>query len=360
MVLYNELEFLLKLILMGTGPFAVPSFEALRIDGHELVAVVTRPSVSTSGKKQPTESPVVAWASSHRLSIAAPSTVNEQPSIEWLRTLDADLMVVCDYGQILSREALSVTKLGGINLHGSLLPRHRGAAPVQWSILSGDTEAGISIIHMTPILDGGPVLLQQSTPIANNETSQQLEERLSQLGVASTLASIAMLSKKQSIEECIGLGFVQDKTKTTKAPRLAKQDGELNANYPVRCLDRLVRGLRPWPGTFMNVQLPDKSLRVIVEDATPIECEVPQSIGKPGDLLYGSRLNDLLSGLPSPTQAMLCLVAIDGLLNLRTVQPAGKRPMAAEEFLRGYSRYASMHVQGEAGVHPLLNQMMKQ
>ena len=336
----------LRLILMGTGPFAVPSFDALRISGQEIAAVITRPAVVGAAKKAPPPSPVRVWASENGLPIFDPASINEPQTMDWLASLQADLMVVCDYGQILSQHALSATKLGGINLHGSLLPRHRGAAPVQWSILAGDPTAGVSIIHMTPTLDGGPVLHQLVTEILPSETAEQLERRLSLLGVESTLASVRDLESKRSLEECTELGILQDKQKMTKAPRLNKQDGQLDPQYPARLLDRLVRGLQPWPGTFTNVVFPNgKTLRLIVSQARAVDVQVDPAIGKPGDVLVGQ------------PDAALQLVTTDGILVLESVQPAGKRSMDASEFVRGYSRYERLHVEPVSGSHRILSQL---
>ncbi len=348
----------MRLILMGTGPFAVPSFDAIRTQGHEIISVVTRPSVVSSGKKDPPVSPVRQWASSFDLSIVDPVSINDLSTLEWLASLHADLMVVCDYGQILSKTALATTRLGGINLHGSLLPRHRGAAPVQWSILAGDVSTGVSIIHMTPTLDGGPVLHQSSTEIGITENSEQLEARLSQMGVASTLASIALLETKASLTECTDIGLQQDKALTTKAPRLAKEDGELNCHYPVQYLDRLIRALQPWPGTFAHAHFPDgKSIRVLIPNATPVECNLAAANVAPGDLLYGDTLTHLQTQEPRLLGHSLCAVAIDGVLAIPTVQPAGKRLMLADEFVRGYSRFASIKLTSIEGSHRLLNQI---
>ncbi len=146
----------MRMVLMGTGPFAVPSFESLRNRNAEIAAVVCRPEIqSPSAKKGPPPGPVRLWAESHGLPVHTPQSINDLGSVEWLRSLHVDLFVVCDYGQILSSDCLSAARLGGINLHGSLLPRHRGAAPVQWTILSGDRYAGVTVIHMTPGLDAG-------------------------------------------------------------------------------------------------------------------------------------------------------------------------------------------------------------
>jgi methionyl-tRNA formyltransferase len=351
----------MKLLLMGTGPFAVPSFQAILDHGYEIACVVTRPAVASATKKESPISPVRQWAMNSQLPIRDPVSINEPATLDWLRQYGADLMVVCDFGQILSRAALETTRLGGINLHGSLLPRHRGAAPVQWSILSGDHIAGVSVIHMTPILDGGPVLHQSQTQIVETENALQLEAKLSQIGVESTLASLGMLEAMESLEQCKTLGELQEKSLATKAPRLAKEDGELDFHYCVRHIDRLVRGLQPWPGTYSYVQFPDgKSIRVIIPEVCPITCDsevLLQQNFKPGEAIYGESLQKLRFALPSCPNLSLCVVAKDGVIGIPTIQPAGKRLMSAQEFLRGHSRYPNMRLIAIQSEHRLLEQI---
>lgn len=356
----------MKIVLMGTGPFAVPSFEKIASAGHEILGVVARPAVPSAGKAPP-ESPVVVWAKANGFSITTPDSINAVDTVAWLKGLRADLFVVCDYGQILSKEALGTARLGGINLHGSLLPRHRGAAPVQWSILSGDSHAGVSVIHMTPYLDAGPVLVRAHTPIGEHEDAGQLELRLSQLGVAPTLDAIAMLVENDSPPS-----LPQDPAYATKAPRLKKADGQLNCRYPVKWIDRQIRGLQPWPGVFTNLLLPDgKSMRLIIHRARPIPIATPsvhpQSID-PGMLLYGKAIEafraytasaSTVEGTSSATLGCVLAVAtIDGYLSIENLQLAGKKAMTADEFLRGYGRHASLRLETPDVSHPLLERMI--
>ena len=154
----------LRIVVMGTGPFAVPMFRALVASPHLIVAVVTRPDHAPPGRRPP-PNPMREAAGAAGIGILAPEKVNDPTVVASLVTLRPDLFVVCDYGQILSRDLLAVPRLGGINLHGSLLPRHRGAAPVQWAIRDGDFESGVSVIHMTPALDAGNVIVARSTPV---------------------------------------------------------------------------------------------------------------------------------------------------------------------------------------------------
>ncbi len=232
-----------RIVVMGTGPFAVPGCRRLVEDKHEIALVVVRPPANA---KAP-EAPVAIWAKEMGLPLVQPTSINLAESYELLRQAAADLYFVCDYGQILSKDCLSIPRLGGINLHGSLLPRHRGAAPVQWSILAGDDLAGVSVIHMTPGLDAGPVLATRATDIQLDENAGELEVRLAQLGADATIEAVDMLSRWDGTS---AIGSIQDKALATKAPRLSKHDGRLDFHQPAIVLARKVRGYQPWPGLW--------------------------------------------------------------------------------------------------------------
>mgnify|MGYP001824723020 CR=1 FL=1 len=303
---------------MGTGPFAVPSFEAIRASNHEIVAVVTKPEPPVKSRKGPPPAPVRSWAIEHGLPLMEPVSVNDPDAIERLVAMSADLLVVCDYGQILKPAALASSKLGGINLHGSLLPAYRGAAPVQRALLSGDAETGISVIHMTPKLDGGPILRFKRTAINDQETSGQLEERLSLMGVELVLQSIDDLSKWDGSS---AIGDSQDATLATKAQRLKKGEAEINWNRTRKEIDCHVRGMQPWPVAFSQIEVRKNKplLRVAILSVSP----APDSISdlSPGEITGGKEL---------------VVATADGALKIERLRPAGKREMTGEEFLRGY------------------------
>ena len=172
----------MRLILMGTGPFAVPSFQSLLHSRHQVVAVVTRPVPPARGRRKGPVNPVREMELNKHVPILDPPDVNAAAPRSQLAKFEADVLVVCDYGQILSVETLAVARLGGINLHGSLLPKYRGAAPVNWAIWHGEKETGVTVIHMTPRLDAGPCLAKQQTPIGPNEDAEQLEKPSSSQG----------------------------------------------------------------------------------------------------------------------------------------------------------------------------------
>ena len=362
----------LKLVLMGTGPFAFPSFQQIACSHHTILAVVTKPPVENPSRdKAPPESPILTWARQAELQIVTPASINDPSAIEWLTQLQADLLIVCDYGQILSKEALATASLGGINLHGSLLPRHRGAAPVQWSILAGDPQAGVSVIHMTTKLDAGPVLQQRETPIQPDESADALEARLSQLGVEPTMLAIETLARGDE-----QAGIEQAPELTTKAPRLKKSDGQLDFRYPIAWIDRQIRGLQPWPGVFGNLILSQdhsaqgnsaqanseraKSIRTVIHRAKPIAID-PAKIARwgwtPGQVLWSDSALEASLVIEHPKQ-WVAVVAHDGLLVLEVLQLAGKSAMQAASFVSGYGKQKNLRFETPNNPHELLDKMM--
>ncbi|MCR9116577.1 MAG: methionyl-tRNA formyltransferase [bacterium] len=201
---------------MGTGPFAIPTLKELHESNHEVPAVITRPDRQGPSRKKQPAAPMRDAAAELNIPRHAPEDINSEEGVALLASLKPDLLMVCDYGQILSKEALSTAPMGGINLHGSLLPKYRGAAPVHWAVYNGDPETGISVIHMTTRLDGGPILTERRTPIEPNETTETLEPRLAILGAAAVLEAIEMLAKWDG--ESV-IGNIQDAKQTTKAPK---------------------------------------------------------------------------------------------------------------------------------------------
>ncbi|WP_261344628.1 methionyl-tRNA formyltransferase [Stieleria maiorica] len=308
----------MRIITMGTGPFAVPSFEAIRQSDQTLVSVVTKPEPPVKSRKGPPPAPVRTWAAEHGLPILDPVNINEVDAIKQLQSLQADLLVVCDYGQILKPDALAAAKLGGINLHGSLLPAYRGAAPVQRALLGGDAETGVSVIHMTPKLDGGPILATRRTAISDDETAGQLEQRLSQLGVDLVLECIDALSRWDGES---AMGEIQDPALATKAPRLSKKEAQIDWRRDRREIDCHVRGMQPWPVAFTTIQVRENKppLRLTVLSVTAVEEDIEGL--QPGQICGGKQL---------------VVATGDGALRIDSLCPAGKREMSGEEFQRGY------------------------
>lgn len=306
--------------MMGTGPFALPTFESLLDSKHDVAVLVTRPTplVRSRGKAPP--NPLREVADARGIAVLNPDDVNSEAARKQLASLRPDLFVVCDYGQILSPDALSIPPLGGINLHGSLLPKYRGAAPVQWAILNGDRETGVTVIHMTPKLDAGPVLSLRTTPIGGSETTEQLEPRLALLGVEPVHEAIEMLVAWDGSSP---IGTPQDPALACRAPRLKKSDGTVDWTRPAVRIYNQFRALKPWPGTFTDWQRPDgQSWRLLLDEIAIAEGNAPGGIAPGGVLVSDGTRLEVATG--------------DGILSLLKVQPAGKRVMAIDEFLRGY------------------------
>ncbi|QDU95860.1 methionyl-tRNA formyltransferase [Lignipirellula cremea] len=307
----------MRLVVMGAGPFAVPMFEALLDSPHEVAALVTRPQRQVRTRGDAPVNPMRQAALRYNLAVFDPENANSPETLSVLQELAPDLLVVCDFGQILKSATLASAPLGGINLHGSLLPRHRGASPVQAALYEGDAETGVSVIHMTPRLDGGPCLVVRRTAILPGETAEELEPRLSQLGVEPVLTAIDMLA---AWDRESPIGEVQDPALATRAPRLAKTDGEVDWSRSALAISHQIRAFKPWPKTYTHL-LPDGAapVRILLDE---VEVLSQPASAEPGRVV-------------SAQDGSLLVATGDGLLSLRSVQPAGKRVMPVEEFLRG-------------------------
>ena len=313
----------LRIVVMGTGPFAVPMFRAILASPHRVVALVTRPDKAAPGRRAPVN-PMRAAAEAAGVTVTEPERINDPAAIAELLALAPDLFVVCDYGQILAPAVLEVAPLGGINLHGSLLPRHRGAAPVQWAILAGDEVSGACCIHMTPQLDGGSVIVARSTPIGATETAAQLEARLAAFGPELVLDAIQRVAAPHRPAGAVGTP--QDPALVTKAPRLSKADGIVDWNLAAARIARMPRGLDPWPRatTFLHAAGGESGAgptRLVLEEVAMGPAAPPGS--QPGSIVT---LDDA---------GIVVACGDGGTVVIRRVVPEGRRSMAAGEFLRG-------------------------
>jgi methionyl-tRNA formyltransferase len=307
----------MRVIMLGTGPFAVPTLRALAASRHDVQLVVTRPPQGRNA----TASPLQRVGEELQLQVWAPPTVNSVEAQSQLTAFNADLLVVCDYGEILRPATLATARLGGINLHGSLLPKYRGAAPVQWAILRGETETGNSVIHMTAGLDAGPILLQQRTPIDPDENAAELEERLAAMGAGGVLEVI------DGLESGVAKPITQDSTQASKAPRLKKEQGSIDWSRPAWEIKNQVRALCSWPRAFTFWHPADGSpMRLSIDRVAVVEspataddsCARPQW---PGSVLQ--------------TSPRLLVATTGAAVEIQKLQPAGKRSMAAADFIRG-------------------------
>ena len=317
----------MRIIMFGTGPFAVPTFRSLLDSSHELPALVTRPIQDSGKRRKSAANPTRELAEHRTVRIFDPPTANDSEFISQLQDLQADLFVVCDYGEILSRACLGAARLGGINLHGSLLPKYRGAAPINWAIFDGETETGITIIHMTPKLDGGPCLTQVGLEIETEDSAADIEPKLAALGVGPVHDAIAMLDQWDGESQ---VGTKQDPALATKAPRLKKSDGRIDWSRSARQIVNQIRAFQPWPGSFTNWNVGHlkQPLRLIIHRAIVEPVEPSASAANHDELEAGQ--------VARSEKDRLLIQTGNGLLSLRRIQPAGKRVMEIEEFLRGH------------------------
>lgn len=303
---------------MGTGPFAVPTLQALYESDHNVAALVTRPPRTAHGKTQAEVNPMREAALRAGTPILEPESVNTDELRRELQTYEPDLLVVCDYGQILAPGTLAVARLGGINLHASLLPKYRGAAPINWAIYHGETETGVTVIHMTPQIDAGPAIAQARLTIGPNETAPELEPRLAGAGAPLVLECIGLLGRDEARP------IAQESGQATRAPRLKKIDGLVDWARNAPDIRNQVRAMQPWPTTYSFWQRPaGEPLRLILDQVTVVETVGGAASAAPGQVVEagGHRL---------------VLATGAGLLSIERIQPAGKRVLTTAEFLRGY------------------------
>ncbi len=304
----------MRVIMMGTGPFAVPTFRRLVESPHEVSALFTRPHRPLHGKSPSEANPMRGVAVEFAIGVHDPESINATHARAVLASYRPDLFVVCDYGQILAPETLEVARLGGINLHASLLPKYRGAAPINWAIYHGETATGVTIIHMTPRVDAGPAIAQARTPIGPQETAAALEPRLAELGAPLVAAAI------DALEAGTARPIEQDPAQATRAPRLKKEHGLVDWSRPAAAIVNQVRALDPWPKTFTFWQRAGgEPLRLILE-AVHTQPALP---APPGTVLEAQ--DDLL-----------LIAAGENALAIDAIQPSGKRVLRTGEFLRGY------------------------
>jgi methionyl-tRNA formyltransferase len=320
----------MRLVLMGTGTFAEPAFQALLSGPHEVACVVTQPPKKAGSERGSTRQIGVGV---HILALRAgvpvwrPDSINTPESVAQLASYHADLLVVAAYGQILKPEALRAARLGGINLHASLLPRHRGAAPVAWSILSGDTETGVSVLRMTPALDAGDLVAVVKTPIHPEETAGELEFRLADMAAKVGVEVVDRMAAGAVT------GLPQDASLVTRAPKLKKEMGDLDWAQPADRLALVVRAMQPWPTAYTHWVRPS-------EGKPPTRLLVIKARAKPEET-HHARPGELLS----PPRDLSCLRVATGrgVLEIFSLQPAGKAVMQADAFLRG-----RRHFEGDA------------
>ena len=305
----------MRIVFIGTGEIGVPVLRSL-LDSqeHELVGVVTQPDKPV-GRAQRIEAPPIKAALAGRtLPILQPARIKRDEAVAEIRALAPDVIVVMAYGQILPRSVLEIPLVACLNLHASLLPRHRGAAPIQAAIVCGDRESGITVMYMDESLDTGDILLQTRLEIAAHETGESLHDRLAQIAPDALTEALAELQRGNASR------VPQDSSAATYAPKLEREDGRIDWTEPAELIERKIRAFNPWPGAFVFLRSEDGRERKLK--------------------IFSGRLVDAAQGTPGEvfrSDGSITIAAKDGALSLGEVQLEGKRQMSAAEFLRGYS-----------------------
>lgn len=319
----------MRIVFFGSPSFAVPTLEALRAAGHDVVLVVSQPGKPVGRKAEITDPPVASLAKSLGMHVFQPPTLKDDAAFARLADARADAFVVAAYGKILAQRVLDLPRLGCLNVHGSLLPRWRGASPVQASILAGDEKTGVSIMKMEAGMDTGPVYTMRETEIGEEEDSASLGARLAALGAQALVETLHFLEGEEGRS---AVPVPQDEARATYCPKIAREDARVDWTRPAAELVRRSRAFTPWPGLFTtrrNTRVKLSSLHLAADGAWAREgAERPS----PGTVLEaGSRV---------------VVACGEGAVAVATLQAEGRKALPAADFVRG-ERVAAGETWGE-------------
>ncbi len=301
----------MRIVFMGTPDFAVPSLDALQCSGWTVCGALTQPDKPKNRGMKLQATPVKEYCLTHQIPVYQPNSLRTPETLELLRGLQPDLIVVAAYGRILPEDVLNLPPVGCINVHSSLLPRYRGAAPIQWAILNGDRETGVTIMHMAKELDAGDIITQTSTPIDPEETAGMLTQRLARLGAQALADTVHLL------EQGCAPRIPQDQSGVTYAPMLTRELSPVDWTRPARNIHNQIRGLLPWPAATASVAgVRCKLLASQVEEVC-------------ADLLAGTVVGTEKNGF-----SVAC--GEGSVLKILQLQPDGKKAMTAGAFLQGH------------------------
>jgi len=299
-------------MFFGSAHFAVPALEALIKSGHELVCVVTQPDKKRGRHLHVAGTDVKSLAVAAKLKIFQPENIKGKESVDFLKGLDADLFVIVAYGQIFSQEVLDIPKIMPVNIHASLLPRYRGAAPINWAIINADKKTGVSIMYVSRKMDAGPVILQKEIKIEENDTAISLEEKLRNLGAELLTDALKIIDNRS----CRLLE--QDENKVILAPKLKKENGLIDWDAPAVDIHNQVRGVLPWPGAFTGYH--GKILKIFKTDLLPV---FPNHKPEPGEVVRADKQG-------------IVVACGRGFLGLKELQLEAGRRMSAQNFIIGH------------------------
>ena len=295
----------LRVLFMGSDAYAVPALAALRNSPHTCVACLTQPDRPQGRGRRLASCPVKTFAVEAGIPVLTPEKIGD--AFSELSALAPEVIVVAAYGQYIPRRIIELPRLGSINIHPSLLPAYRGAAPIQWAVAHGDAETGVTILEVSPRMDAGPILMQERHPIRADDTTESLEPRLAELGARMALRVMDQLAAGTALR------IQQDESRVTWARKLEKHDGRLDWGQPALTLHNRVRGFQPWPGAYCTVDGRRLGVRRTM---------VEQGHGAPGTVL-------------STDGEGLVVACAKDALRLLAVQPEGKRAMSGADYLRG-------------------------
>src|SRR5438552_5240338 len=299
----------MRVVFIGTGEIGVPTLHALLgSEEHQLAAVVTQPDKPVGREQRIEPSPIKKALAGTKIPILQPARIKDRQSIEEISARSPQAIIVMAYGQILPRGILETPRVACLNLHASLLPRHRGAAPIQAAIASGDSETAITVMYMDEGLDTGDILLQRTIDIRRDESGSSLHDRLAEMAPDALLDSLGLLGTGSAPR------IQQDNSLDTYAQKLKREDGRIDWAEPAEVIERKIRAFNPWPGAFMTID--GRNLKILSASVVDLS-------GKPGQILSGEK--------------ELVIAAGKGALSLRGVQLEGSRQMSAAEFLRGHA-----------------------
>ena len=303
----------MKIIYFGTSAFGIPALDALKKSSHQVLTVVTMPDKPQGRHLKIQPSPVKEWALENALPLFEFSDINSAESIQRLKDLGADLFIVISFGVIFSKEFIAIPRRMTLNVHPSLLPRYRGAAPMPWALINGDKETGVSIVRVVEKLDAGDILLQKKIDILPEDDIVSLEEMLSLVGAEALLESIYLLEKGSA-------AFArQDEKRSCYARKLTKEDGHIQWAAPASEIRNRVRAMVVWPGSHCFY----KGHRIILLE-TAVSGSAPVSKSRPGTVIAASRSEGIL------------IATGDAPLKIETLQIEGRKPLSAKEFLNGF------------------------
>jgi methionyl-tRNA formyltransferase len=303
----------MKIIFFGSANFSIPSLKALMENGYEVLCVVTQPDKEKGRGLNLSATAVKTFANELQLKVYQPADINSEESIRFLKDFCADIFVVIAYGQLLSDEILNIPLIMPLNAHASLLPKYRGAAPINWALINGDKKTGVSIMKIIPRMDAGAVIIQKSLDILDDDNFLTLEVRLAKLAAELLLAAMKdIANNKYRLTP-------QDENKVTFAPKLKKDDGLIDWDKSARDIYNLIRGSLIWPGALTYL----KSKLLKIHRARVSDTKIGKATAKSGEII-GISKQGILVATPQ------------GSLLIQELQPEGKRKMSAEEFINGY------------------------